>query len=102
MSAIRSPPPMRTQPNRISAAVQQGSLWKTDRLPETFEKVRDQAVEFIVVLPEIFDLANGVNHRRVVLASEAAPDLRQRGVCERLAEIHRNLTRHGDRFRVVA
>src|SRR5262249_18970195 len=61
-----------------------------------FEKVIHQAVEIRIALAEVFNLANRVNHRRVMFAAEAAPDLGQRRVRERFAQIHRDLARHRD------
>src|SRR5262249_46034894 len=62
----------------------------------------DQTVEGRVLLPHVLNFSNGVNHRRVVLAAKAAADLRQRGARERLAEIHRDLSWHRDRLRVIS
>src|SRR5580693_3774404 len=51
-----------------------------DPLVESLEEVVDLAVEIRVFLTKSLDLPDRVDHRRVVLASEAAPDLGQRGV----------------------
>src|SRR5207244_12832011 len=77
-------------------------LWKTLFSPETLKKIPNEAVEISVFFAQVLDLANRVNHGRRMFAAEASADLGKRGVRQRLAEIHRNLTGHGDRFRVVA
>src|SRR2546430_2837349 len=46
-----------------------------------------------VGIPEIFDLAHGVQHGRVITSAGTSPDLRQRTQRERLGEIHRHLPR---------
>src|SRR5438309_6862957 len=78
------------------------ALWKTSFLPKSFEKIADQGVEFAVVFSLIFDLSNRVNDRRVMFAAKTAPDFGQRGVGQRLTQIHRNLTRLRHRLRVIA
>src|SRR5689334_11926654 len=81
--------------NRSSAA-EFGSLWKQWNLVESFEKTTHQGVEIPVLATQIVDLADGMNHRRMVLAAETASDFRQRRVRQRFTEIHRDLPRHRD------
>src|SRR6478736_4007385 len=75
---------------------------KREILPERLQEVVDECVEISVALSHVFDLPDGMNHRGMVLAAVAAADLRQRGVRQLLAQIHRDLTRDRDRLRVVA
>jgi hypothetical protein len=60
---------------------------------ERLYEIVDKAVEISIALPKRVDLANRVNDRRMVFAAEALPDLRQRGIRQRLAQIHGNLAR---------
>jgi hypothetical protein len=75
---------------------------KTQFLPETFEKIRDQGVEIRVVLAEVGDLPDRMDYGRVVFAAEAAANFWQRGVSEGFAQVHRHLPGHGDGLGVVA
>jgi hypothetical protein len=51
-------------------------VWKLrSGSPEGFQQVVDNHVEIAILGPEIFDLPNGMNHGRVVLAAEAPADL---------------------------
>ena len=43
------------------------------------------AVEIDVLLPQLFDLADRVNDRRMMFSAEAPADFRQRGARQRLA-----------------
>jgi hypothetical protein len=93
---IRAGQPTQYQPapafNRPSAIV----LWKTGFLMESFEKITDEGVEISVFFSELVDLPNRVNHSRMMLATKASSDLRQRGVGEGLAQVHGDLSRLGD------
>ena len=64
-----------------------------------FELPRQQAdvgVELGVARAQLLDLADGVDHRRVVAAAEAAADVGQRLGRQLLRQIHRHLARPGD------
>ena len=78
------------------------SCAKVRSLPESLQEVVDELVEISILLPHAIDLPDGVNDRRMMLASEAASDFWERCICQRLAEVHGNLTRRGDRLRVIA
>jgi len=77
-------------------------LWKAVGSAKTFQETGDQVVEIAVLLAQFFDLADGVDDGRVVLAAKAPADLRKRCVGQRLAQVHGDLARHGDRLRIVA
>ena len=84
-----------------------GQLWKTGlpRLKPLAKRLHegvDKAVEISVPLPHVFDLSNRVDHSRVVLAAKTASDLGKRRAGQVLTEIHGDLSRHRDRFRVVS
>jgi hypothetical protein len=64
-----------------------------------FELARQQAdvgVELGVAGAQLLDLADGVDHRRVVAPAEAAADVGQRLGRQLLRQIHRDLARPGD------
>lgn len=54
-----------------------GALLKSLQLVESIDEIIDQPVEISLVGSFTFDLLNGVDHRRMVLATEASPDLRE-------------------------
>ena len=58
----------------------------------------EDAVEIPVFLPEIFNLLDRVNDRRMMFTAETAADFRQRRMGQHLAQIHRDLAGHGDGF----
>src|SRR6267154_6901242 len=90
-----------SEPDRPSTGVPTAELWKTDFLVESFEKITDQGVEISVLFSQLVHLPNRVDHCRMVLSAKASPYFRQRGVSQRLAQIHRNLPRFRDRLRIV-
>ena len=47
---------------------------------ECLEKGRDQRVEIVILFSQIFDLLDRMDDRRVMLASEASADFRQRRI----------------------
>jgi hypothetical protein len=51
-------------------------------LTEPVYKAVDEVVEISVALPEVLNLADGVNNGRMMLAAETFPNLWQRGVRE--------------------
>lgn len=57
-------------------------LLKTGFSPEILQEAVEKRVELRVAFSQGFDLSNGVNHRRMMLPSKAAPDLRQRRMRE--------------------
>src|SRR5574341_286638 len=60
---------------------------------EGLQKTAQYAVELLVPPAHCLDLADGVDDRRVMLATEGAADRRKRLVGELLAEEHRHLPR---------
>src|SRR6476660_4235925 len=85
-----------------SAGIVEISCGKVSALPETIEKIADQSVEIAVLFPQVLDLTDRVNNGRVMLPAEAPADFWKRRMRQRLAEVHRDLARHGDRLRVVS
>ena len=73
---------------QISAARISASCGKPVSLLESFHKIANKVVEIQVLLAEVFDLTDRVNHRRMMLAAETAAYFRQRRVRQRLTEIH--------------
>ena len=47
---------------------------------ECLKKGRDQRVEIVILFSQLFDLLDRVDDRRVMLASEASADFRQRRI----------------------
>src|SRR5438309_7196151 len=68
---------------------------------ESLEKGAHQVVEIRLPLSKLLDLPDRVDHRRVVFAAKAAANLGQRGMGQRLAQVHRDLPGRRDRFGVV-
>ena len=54
----------------------------------------DKRVEISVLLTEIFNLSNRVNHGGMMLPAKALPNLWEGGVRESFAQIHGDLARH--------
>ena len=52
------------------------TLRRPSKLLDRFQQVGHQAVEISVLLAHLLDFLDRVNHRRVVLAAEAAAELR--------------------------
>ena len=64
-------------PQQVSSTHVHATCGKARRLPESFKKIAYQRVEIRVLLPQVFDLADGVDDRRMVLAAEAPAYLGQ-------------------------
>src|SRR3954468_14861518 len=65
-------------------------------LASAFQLAGEQAdvrIELGVLGSELLDLADGVDHGRMVAAAEASADLRQRPRGQLLREVHRHLAR---------
>ena len=71
-------------------------LWNPVDSPECLKKGRDQRVEIVILFSQIFDLLDRMDDRRVMLASEASADFRQRRIGQRFRQIHRNLSGQRD------
>src|SRR5438309_6619378 len=75
-------PDARRTPHRLSTMRRRPCCGKRrnikELLAESLEEVVDLAVEIRVPLAEVLDLPDRVDHRRVMLAAEAAADLGQR------------------------
>lgn len=71
-------------------------------LLDGIEQLGDGAVQLLVGAAERVDFVDGMEHGGVVLAAELASDFRQRGGGELLHQVHGNLARVGDGFRVRA
>ena len=69
---------------------------------KTVQQIVDEAVEIAVSLPQLLHLTDGVDDGRMMLSTEAAPDLGERRARQRFAEIHCNLPWHRNRLGVVA
>src|SRR5437870_1000583 len=63
---------------------------------QRLQKAVDKCVERRITLSHFLDLSNRMDDRRVMFAAKTFADFRQRRVCQRLAEIHRDLARHCD------
>src|SRR5258705_10026824 len=55
----------------------------------------DSLLELGVFLNEALELGDGVQHGGVILTTEGAPDVAERGVGELTREVHGNLAREG-------
>src|SRR5262245_53253823 len=89
---VRPPPSVRPEPAPWKSAAS-----SSKRLHEAVY----EPVELRVRLPEAVDLSDGVDHRRVVLAPELLAYLGQRGLGQRLRQVHRDLPGHRHGLRVV-
>src|ERR1017187_9477882 len=65
---------------------------------ERLEQIVHQAVERRITLPESLYFLNRVDNRGMMFAAKAPANFRQRGVRQRLTQVHRDLPRHRDRF----
>ena len=101
---VRITIPPRQQPRlkspeyeRPVGAIRRAFLFGAER--SAFELARQQAdvrIELGVAGAELLDLADGVDHGRVIAPAEAAADVRKRFGRELLREVHRDLARAGD------
>src|SRR6266536_5361131 len=70
------------------------------RLAVRLLEALDHFAEIRIVLHQLLDLLDGVHDRRMVLFVEQSSDLRIREAGQSPTEIHRDLSRKSDRFRV--
>jgi len=74
---FRTGTPAEQEHDEISATTGWTDCGKARSLAKSFKKITYQAVEIRVLFAKIFDLPDGVDNGRVVLASKTPPDLRQ-------------------------
>src|SRR5512138_1109396 len=89
------------QPVQTCTIGDQARLLAAAESSERLKEIRDQTVEIPVGFSHLLDLLDRVNNRGMVLSPETPSDLRQRRVRQRLAEVHRNLSRQRDRLGIV-